>query len=76
MEQTRYLEGLQAAKRQAEGLKAGLDCTPEAFSKLQERFRRSATTIVRSGAITELMDFADAMTRECKRAAATELKSD
>jgi TPR repeat protein len=76
MEQSRKLEGLQSAKAQVEHAQAGLDCTPEARNNLQRKSNRSAAEILNSGAITTLMDFADAMNLECKKAAASILKSD
>jgi len=76
MEKSRQVEGIQAAKIQVGNAQAGLRCTPEALSKLQQKSNRAATTILGSGAISRLMDFSDAMTLECKKAAASILKRD
>jgi hypothetical protein len=76
MDQTRQLEGLQGSKNQLENAQAGLHCTPEVLSKLRQKATRVATTILKSGAISKLMDFSDAMTLECKKAATSILKSD
>ncbi len=69
MAQSRQLEGLQDARAQVERAQAGLDCTPDALSNLQKLSDRSAAAILNSGVISKLMDFADAMTLECKNAA-------
>lgn len=69
MEQSRQLQGLQEAKAEVEQAKAGLVCTPDALDILQKLSDRSAAKILGSGAISKLMDFSDAMTLECKKAA-------
>ena len=69
MEQGRQTEGLRGANAQVESAKAGLDCTPDALGILQKLSDRSAAKILSSAAISKLMDFADAMTLECKKAA-------
>jgi hypothetical protein len=74
MEQSRQLDGLQDAKTQVESVQAGLNCTPAALSNLQQKSARLAAKILNSGVISKLMDFADAMTLECKKGGQLELR--
>ena len=69
MEQSQQQQGLEDAKAGVEQAKMGLDCTPGALDILQKLSDRSAAKILGSGAISKLMDFSDAMTLECKKAA-------
>jgi hypothetical protein len=74
LERSPEIWALQAAKKELERAQESLDCSPGALIKLREMSNRSALRILDSGAITKLMDFTDAISLECKKAAAVNLE--
>jgi hypothetical protein len=74
LEFRRQSDGLEAARtRQADAGKA-LQCTPQSMTKINDMSTQVALRIVNSGTISALMDFADGMRVECKKAASDLLK--
>ena len=53
-----------------------LQCSPKALNEIQRMAELSAQKIIKSRVISTLMDFTDAINLECKKAAASILKSD
>jgi len=70
----RPTDGLDAARtRQADAAKT-LHCTPQSMTKVTDMAMQASLRIVNSGAISALMDFADGMQVECRKAASDQLK--
>ena len=70
----RQSDGLEAARtRQADAAKT-LQCTPQSMSKVNDLAAQASLRILSSRAISSLMDFADGMQVECRKASADQLK--
>jgi hypothetical protein len=73
-EARRISEGIDALRSKRDTAQQALQCTPQAFAKIDNIASQSAWRILSSGDISPLMDFTDAMSIECKKAAANALK--
>jgi hypothetical protein len=69
MELHRQSDALSDARAKLEGAGKVLECEPASMTKVNEMARLSAAKILASRAISELMDFGDAINLECKKAA-------
>ena len=70
MEITKQGTGLASAKTKMDDERRQIDCSPDSLDRVHAAANSAAERIVSSGTISSLMEFGDAITLECNKAAA------